>query len=122
AGNKLMAMGSSEGQRGAEAENREENYAESRPPLVVFAQRHRLLLGVVVAACMLGLFTWSILTLPAPTVPGVYGAVQRYAFPLMCVFIAAVGLTWGLKLKSLWTNVAAYAAICTYVVYLVVGW
>lgn len=122
AGNKLLVMGSFDEQPGAESEYSEENDADSRPPLVAFAHRYRLVIGIVVAAGMLGLFTWSILALPAPTVPGVYGIVQRYSFPLMCVFIAAVALSWGLKLKSLWTNVASYAAIATYVVYLVVGW
>lgn len=67
-------------------------------------------------------FIWAIVGLPPATVPGFFGVVQRYSFPLMCLLIAAVGLTWGLKLKSVWTNIAAYAAIGTYVVYLLVGW
>lgn len=92
------------------------------PPLTRFAQRHRLVIGGGVALIMLGFFAWSIYTLPQATVPGFFGVVQRFSFPLMCLLIAAVGLAWGLKLKSLWTNIAAYAAIATYVIYLSVGW
>lgn len=99
-----------------------ESEVGSSPPLVTFAHRHRLTIGGFVAAVMVGVFAWAVLALPAATAPGIFGVIQRYSFPLMCLLIAAVGLTWGLKLKQIWTNVAAYAAIGTYLVYLVVGW
>lgn len=92
------------------------------PPLVAFARRYRLVIGLAVAAVMAVFLVWAIVGAPQATVPGGFGLVQRYAFPFMCVLIAAVGITWGLRLRSVWTNVAAYAAILTYVVYLVVGW
>lgn len=90
--------------------------------MVAFARRHRLLIGIGVAVVMVAVLVWSVVALPAATVPGVFGIVQQYAFPVMCGLIAVVGLTWGLRLRSMWTNIAAYAAIATYLIYLVVGW
>lgn len=92
------------------------------PPLQAFAHRHRLTIGIGVGMVMLAILVWSLVTLPPATVPGFFGVVQTYSFPLMCLFIAAVGFTWGLRLKTLWTNIAAYGAILTYLGYLVLGW
>ena len=92
------------------------------PPLQAFAHRHRLTIGLVVAVGMGAIMAWSLLAAPPATVPGFYGIIQRYAFPLMCLLIAGVGLTWGFKLRTLWVNLCAYAAIATYLIYLVVGW
>src|SRR5690625_3105064 len=91
-------------------------------PLVAFAHRHRLTIGITVAAVMVGLLAWSLLTLSPATVPGFYGVVQRFSFPLMCLLIGAVGITWGLNLPRRWINLGAYAAIGTYFVYLATGW
>src|SRR5690625_802659 len=105
-----------------QARTEPESEVVSPPPLVAFAHRHRLIIGVVVAAVMVGVFVWALLALPEATAPGLFGVIQRYSFPVMCLLIATVGLTWGLKVKQVWTNVAAYAAIGTYLVYLVIGW
>ncbi len=92
------------------------------PPLVAFARRNRLPLGLTAAGIMGAFFVWAVVGMAPATVPGVFGLVQRYSFPLMCLLIALVALTWAFRLRTLWTNLAAYAAIGTYVVYLVVGW
>lgn len=92
------------------------------PPLVAFAHRHRLVIGIAVATVMAGLLAWSLLTLSPATVPGFYGVVQRFSFPLMCLLIGAVGITWGLSVPRRWINLGAYAAIGTYFVYLATGW
>lgn len=105
------------------ADDEEQPDEDSSPgPLSQFAQRHRRLIGFGVAVGMLGFFAWSVLELPPATVPGFFGIVQRFAFPLMCLLIAAVGATWGLRLRSLWTTIAAYAVLGTYVCYLALGW
>lgn len=89
---------------------------------MAFACRNRLAIGLTVTAAMLGVAAWALLSRPPASVPGVYGLIQRYSFPAMSVFIAAMALTWGLKLKSVWTTATAYAAIATYLIYILVGW
>src|SRR5699024_12800395 len=87
-----------------------ESEVVSPPPLVAFAHRHRLLIGVAVAAVMVGAFAWAVLALPEATAPGLFGVIQRYSFPVMGLLIAALGLTYVLKIKPLWTNIAASVA------------
>lgn len=93
-----------------------------RPPLTAFAQRHRFILGLGLGAVMLAVLAWSLIALPEAGVPGFYGLVQRFAFPLMYLFIAAIGFTWALGVKRVWTTLAAYGAIVTYALYYLVGW
>lgn len=94
----------------------------STPPLVALARRHRRIIGVAVALIMLGTLVWALMTLPEASAPGVFGIVQLYSFPLICLLIAVVALTWGWKVRTLWVNIAAYATIATYLIYLVTGW
>lgn len=95
---------------------------EGQPPLQAFARRHRFPLGLALGVVMLGVLAWSLIALPPPGVPGFYGLVQRFAFPLMYLFISAIGFTWAFRVNRLWTTIAAYGAIATYAVYYLVGW
>lgn len=84
--------------------------------------RYRLPIGVLGALAVLGVGAWTLSTSPGATVPGFYGVVQVYAFPLMCIFITALAIFWALRLRTLLMNIAAYAALGTYAIYLIVGW
>lgn len=98
---------------------------EGRPlsPLGAFAETHRFVIGLSIAAVMVAVGAWAALTfVPENPIPGAFGVIQRYAFPVMCALIAVVGTTWALRLKRVWTNAAAYAAISTYLIYVLTGW
>src|SRR5699024_12661872 len=72
-----------------------ESEVVSPPPLVAFAHRHRLIIGVAVAAVMVGAFAWAVLALPEATAPGLFGVIQRDPFPVRGLLVAAVGPAWG---------------------------
>lgn len=93
------------------------------PPLTAFAERHRFVLGNILGAVFaVGTVLALLYTRPEPVLPGFFGVVQQFAFPLMTALIAAVGFTWGWRLPRRWPNLAAYLAIGTYLLYLATGW
>jgi len=89
---------------------------------VAVARRHRRTIGIAVAAVMVAVLAWSVLSPPEASAPGFFGVVQQYTFPLICALIAAVALAWGLKARTLVVNLLAYATIAAYLIYLVTGW
>lgn len=92
-------------------------------PLGLAAERYRLPLGLIVGLAFLAFTAWLLFGLRVSSeLPGFYGLVQAYAFPLMTTLIGAVALTWAFRLDRRVTNALAYLAIGTYLFYLATGW
>ncbi|QGH68927.1 hypothetical protein [Pseudactinotalea sp. HY158] len=97
--------------------------APAPTPIGAFLERHRFVLGITLAVVFAAGTAVALVSLrPDAALPGFFGVVQRFAFPLMTALIAAVGLTWALRLPRRWPNLAAYLAIGTYLLYLATGW
>ena len=90
------------------------------PPIQAFANRHRRVLGILVAA-ICAVLAVAYVTVEPPTVTGT-GAnafLVRWTVPACWALIAGVALTWALSLRRQIVNAFAYAAVACWVIYLV---
>ena len=96
--------------------------ASERPeaPIQAFANRHRRVLGLLVAAlCAVLAVAYVTVVPPAVAGTGVKAFLVRWTVPACWALIAGVALTWALSLRRQVTNGFAYAAVACWVVYLV---
>lgn len=91
----------------------------SEPPIQAFANRHRRVLGILVAVICAALAVAYVTVVP-PTVTGtgVKAFLVRWTVPACWALIAGVALTWALSLRRQVVNGFAYAAVACWVIYL----
>ena len=89
------------------------------PPLQAFAQRHRRVLGFLIAVvCAALAVAFATVAAPTTTGGGARAFLVHWTVPAVWALIGAVAITWALSVRRQITTMLAYAAVACWVIYL----
>lgn len=89
------------------------------PPLQAFANRHRRVLGILIAmVCAALAVAFATVAAPTTTGGGARAFLVHWTVPAVWALIGAVAVTWALSVRRQIITMIAYAAVACWVIYL----